>query len=413
MSSLQVVEGHFLSSHGAEVIAAVAVVLPLFILQGMFSAGAIGGAISGSVARAIGSGDHARASALLASAIIIALVGGSLMAVLVINWGHHIYRWAGVEGELLLAAEQYAWWVFIAQPAYWLMNMLCSVLRGTGDLKRPAWAMTATVVSYALWAFLLMPETGTAQIEVMQSAGLAMALSFIVGLITIVVLYALGHHPIAFELSVFRSEVLGTVLRQGLLAASQSLMTIAYSLVATALFARHGLHWLAGYGLSVRLELVMVPVIFGIGGALIALVGAYVGAGRRREAIAIAWGGILANAVIVGLIGFVLALWPGLWCQPMADGPETAALCEASLRIMGPSYGFFALGLGLYFASQGLNTLIYPVAGAALRLAIVVVVFWVSTEETSPEVLLWCVAAAVVCYGGVTAVALALGPWRN
>lgn len=51
----------------------------------------------------------------------------------------------------------------------------------------------------------------------MQSAGLALALSFIVGLLTIVMLYARGPHPIAFELSVFRSEVLTTVLRKGLL----------------------------------------------------------------------------------------------------------------------------------------------------------------------------------------------------
>lgn len=413
MSSLQVVEARFLSGHGAEVIAAVAVVLPLFILQGMFSAGAIGGAISGAVARALGSGDNERASALLASAILIALLGSTLMAVGVINWGHYIYRWAGAEGELLEVAEQYAWWVFIAQPAYWLMNMLCSVLRGAGDLKRPAWAMIATVVGYALCAAVLLPDTGAPVLLVVQRAGQAMALGFVVGLVSIVLLYAYGAKPIAFDLSTLRSKVLGAVLRQGLLAASQSMMTIAYSLVATALFARHGLHWLAGYGLSVRLELIMVPVIFGVGGALIAIVGAYVGAGRRQEAIAIAWRGLLANAALVGSIGIALSIWPGLWCQPTADGPQTAALCESSLRVIGPSYGFFALGLGLYFASQGLNTLIYPVFGAALRLMIVVAVFWFSSVDTAPEVLLWWVALAVVCYGGVTAVLLALGPWRR
>ncbi len=235
----------------------------------MFSAGAIGGAISGSVARAMGSGDGQRASALLASAIIIALIGGSIMAFLVINWGHHIYRWAGLDNDLLQVAERYAWWVFMAQPVYWLMNMLCSVLRGTGDLKRPAWAMSVTVISYTFWAYLLLPAPSASQELVMQSAGQAMALSFIVGLICIVVLYLYGQRPIDIHLSAFNPSVLGAVLRQGLLAASQSVMTIIYSLVATALFARLGLHWLAGYGLSVRLELLMVPVIFGIGGALI------------------------------------------------------------------------------------------------------------------------------------------------
>ncbi|MGB0866984.1 MAG: MATE family efflux transporter [Granulosicoccaceae bacterium] len=413
MSSLQVVEVHFLSEHGPQVLAAVAVVLPLFILQGMFSAGAIGGAISGSVARALGAGDKPRASALLASALLIAVIGSCLMALLVIQWGHHIYRWAGAEEALLPLAQEYAWWVFIAQPAYWLLNMLCSVLRGTGDMKRPAWAMSVTVLSYAVWAYLLLPATDASDFAVMQSAGQAMALSFLFGLLSVLLLYQFGERPIALNLADFNLAILRAVLRQGLLAASQSLMTIAYSLIATALFARYGLYWLAGYGLSVRLELIMVPVIFGIGGALIALVGAYVGAGRRAEAIAIAWRGILVNVVIVGGIGLVLAIWPSLWCQPMSDGETTAQHCEASLRVIGPSYGFFALGLGLYFASQGLNTLIYPVAGAALRLLIVLAAFWFTTNSTPPSTLLWIVAAAVLSYGGVTAMALAFGPWRK
>ena len=100
--------------------------------------------------------------------------------------------------------------------------------------------------------------------------------------------------------------IIAAILRAGLLAGTQSTATIVYSLIATGLLGRFSIDWLAGYGLAVRLELVMVPVIFGIGSALIALVGAYAGAGQRARAIEVAWRGTIANIVIVGTIGLVL-----------------------------------------------------------------------------------------------------------
>ena len=59
-----------------------------------------------------------------------------------------------------------------------------------------------------------------------------------------------------------------------------------------AIIGRLGPHWLAGYGIGARLEFLMIPVIFGVGGALIAMVGVNVGAGRRRRDLAVARGGV-------------------------------------------------------------------------------------------------------------------------
>ena len=46
----------------------------------------------------------------------------------------------------------------------------------------------------------------------------------------------------------------------------------------TGLVGRFGEGALAGYGLGARLEFMMIPVIFGIGAAMTAMVGANVGA---------------------------------------------------------------------------------------------------------------------------------------
>ena len=52
---------------------------------------------------------------------------------------------------------------------------------------------------------------------------------------------------------------------------------------------------------------------------------------------------------------------------------ETGA---AYLRSMGPAYGFFGLGLSLYFASQGAARLFWPLFAGLLRLLIAVGVGW-------------------------------------
>ena len=57
----------------------------------------------------------------------------------------------------------------------------------------------------------------------------------------------------------------------------------------TGFIGRYGTEALAGYGLVARLELILVPIAFGVGAALTAAVGANVGAGQFTRARRIAW----------------------------------------------------------------------------------------------------------------------------
>jgi Na+-driven multidrug efflux pump len=58
---------------------------------------------------------------------------------------------------------------------------------------------------------------------------------------------------------------------------------------------------------------------------------------------------------------------------------ETGA---AYLRVVGPTYGFFGLGLSLYFASQGVGRLDWPLFGRLLRLVIAVGGGWMALHLT-------------------------------
>lgn len=415
-SSVGMVEAFFLKSsagNGADALAAVAVVFPLIMLAAMFSAGAIGGAVSGRMARAMGAGDQSEACSVLICAILIAVTGGLLMWLLVIWLGPLLYRHATDSVSIYDAARRYASIIFPAMPVFWLVNMLSSVMRGTGDMVRPALVAASLLAAYCFFAWWLIPAADTDLSAAMTAAAIAMVLAYCTALCVAVCFTLHKSQPVRLRLSEYKTTTLVAILRQGLLASSQSIMMIAYALVTTLIFSRFGTEWLAGFGLAVRLELIMVPVIFGVGASLIPIVGAYVGAGQRDRAISIAWRGILTNAALIGIIGLVFTVFPGLWCNVVGSDAAVIGHCQQALRTISPTYMFFALGLGCYFASQGLDTLAIPVFGALLRLLIAASgLYWLS-EMSAPQSALYLIAAAIISYGVIVVAGLRLGPWRR
>lgn len=72
---------------GKTALAAMAIVFPFVMLMQMFSAGAMGGGVSSSVARALGGGQTERAKALAVHAVCIGLGAGVALHVPVVDGG--------------------------------------------------------------------------------------------------------------------------------------------------------------------------------------------------------------------------------------------------------------------------------------------------------------------------------------
>jgi len=415
-SAISLVEGWFVGGLGLVPLAGIALVFPLFMLVQMFSAGAMGGAVMGATARAIGAGDMRAANGVLNSALAISVVASVVLAGLFLGFAEPFFRLLGGEDGVLDAALAYARVFFPGIILIWLFNMMVSVLRGTGDMTRPAVAMIIVAVTHFLFIWLLLRGTPFSAPMGIEGAAWAVLLAYATSLMYVVWTLTRSRRAVRIggEGGITRLILL-PLLRAGSLASNQSLVTVIYALIATAIVGRLGTEWLAGYGIGVRLEFLMIPVIFGIGSALIAIVGAHVGAGERAKAIAIAWRGAFYAFAIVGVIGIIVAMFPGLWSGLFTDDPQVAAVTARYLSIVGPCYGFFAIGLCLYFASQGLNTLLYPVLGAVLRLVIVAVgaVFITWAGLPADTALFILIAAAMVSYGTMVAVSLKYGPWKS
>jgi Na+-driven multidrug efflux pump len=108
----------------------------------------------------------------------------------------------------------------------------------------------------------------------------------------------------------------------------------------------------------------------------------------------------------------VAALWPRLWISQFSTDPQVIETGSAYLRQVGPFYGFFGLGLALYFASQGAGRLFWPLSAGFLRMAVAIGGGWLALYLTGS--LQWLFAALAIglfLHGVVLFAAIAAGAW--
>jgi Na+-driven multidrug efflux pump len=174
-----------------------------------------------------------------------------------------------------------------------------------------------------------------------------------------------------------------------------------------------GIDALAGYGTASRLDYIMIPLMFGLGTALVTIVGTNVGAGQVARARRIAWTGAIFAALVLEAIGLFVAFLPQAWIGIFTNEPAVLATGALYLREVGPFYGFIGLALLIYFASQGAGTILLPILAGTLRLLIAAVLGWVAVTRFNAglPVLFALVAASSVAFAALSAAALLRPGW--
>jgi len=407
------IETWFVSRLGNDALAGMAFVFPGFMMMQMLSAGAIGGGISSAIARALGAGRRGDADALVWHAIIISAALGLFFSALVLGFGPSLYRALGGEGASLEAALSYSNVVFAGTVLVWLMNALASILRGTGNMLVPS-------VGICVGVALLVPLSpllifGLGPIPGMGIAGGGVAVVLTTALTGAGMAWYIwsGRSVVRPKLSHLRKALFVDILRVGAVGSVSTLQTTLVFALTTALIgAAGGPDAVAGYGTGARLEYLLIPLVFGLGAPLVALVGTNIGAGQRARALHIALiGGGLAFA-LTEVIGLAAAVWPLAWLGLFGNHPPMLATGSAYLRIVGPTYGFFGLGLALYFASQGAGKLLWPLLAGFVRLIIAIGGGWLALRATaSSNWLFAALSLGLVVYGVMLTAAIGAGAW--
>jgi Na+-driven multidrug efflux pump len=116
---------------------------------------------------------------------------------------------------------------------------------------------------------------------------------------------------------------------------------------------------------------------------------------------------------VTSAIGVAAALWPAAWMALFTNDPAVQAAGSEYLRIVGGCYGFFGVGLVLFFASQGAGRLGWALGASAARLLVVAVGGWFTVHVVAgpPATLYAIIALSLVALAGVVAVATYAADW--
>ena len=386
---------------GISQLAGVAYIFPIYMLTSMLSNGAFGGAVSGATARAFGSRNIFLAECIFRSAILIALIGSVIMM--------------GILNGIFLI---------------WFFNIIIAITRGSGNTIIPAIGWSIVLVSHVIIASLNFEYkegiitlintvdlfNGSYVFTSLEWSVMSLLIGYLIGIFFVCGFYFFGKHSFTFySKDILKFNGIINLIKSGSLASCQSIMTIALAIFCTTVISMFGTNWTAGFGIAIRLELLLIPVIFGVGGALIAIVGANVGAKKYSRAVSMTWKGTFFSVVIVGTIGLFFSIFPNFWSDSFTDLFEIREASNSYLKIVAPFYAFFALGLGLYFTCQAFNTLFWPVIGTLIRLIFVVVVTLILfyLEISNPQSIFIIMSSGLIIYGLFISTSLHFGPWKK
>ncbi|GAB3674503.1 MATE family efflux transporter [Salinisphaera aquimarina] len=364
-------ESYYVGLLGVDALAGAALVFPLVMLMMMMSAGGIGGGISSAIARAIGSGRDDKADALALHAMVIALVFGVVCSATVLLAGGMIYHAMGGEGAALTAARTYSGALFSGVVFLWLMNCCAAVLRGAGNMRLPAGVLAGGVVMLLGLSPLFIFGLGPFPALGLAGAGLALASYYLISAAILLTVLIRGSGGVRLGLGhPLRRELFAEILGVGIWSSINTVLANLCVAVATFFVARTSMQALAGFGLGIRIEYLQIPIVFGFGTGIVAMVGMNIGAGQHARARRIAWTGAAVAGVVTESVGLAAALFPEAWLGLFTQDASAIAAGAVYLKTVAPAYAFLGIGLALYFASQGAGRMGWALTAATVRFAV-------------------------------------------
>jgi putative MATE family efflux protein len=364
---LSVAETYFVSSLGLDAIAAASLVVPVMMLMTMVSNGGIGGGVSSAIARSIGAGRQDEAESLAWHTVVIAAVAGALFSLVVLLAGPALYRGLGGSGQSLDQAILYSNILFGGAIPFWILMLLQAALRGAGNVKVPAMIMLGGVAAgLALSPVLITGWLGAPKMGV-AGAGVAQVLCNIAALGVVVGYMRSAASTLRLRRHPLQRKHFSAILGVGLLSAINAVMSAMSITALTAAAGAVSVAAIAGYGIASRLDMLLVPVMFGFGTAAITLVGTNLGAGNVARARRVAIVNVLFVACLVGLIGATVALFPQLWLGLFTNDAAVMATGAEYLHIVAPFYAVIGVIFELYFAGQGAQRILWPMTASVVR----------------------------------------------
>src|SRR6266480_2901320 len=334
-------DGLFLGRLGPDALAGVSLAFPFVMLMQHAANGGVGGGVSSAIARSLGAGRRDRADALVHHTFLLALALAALFSTTMLLGAPYVFRWMGGQGEVLSAAFSYSNVAFGGAISICMLNLLGGAVRGTGNMALPSTVIVSSVFAHILISPLLIFGWGPVPALGPAGAGWGLTLSFGAGSVVLIAYLRSSRSIItlAFRGVPLQWGLFAEILKVGVPGLINVVITNMSVVVLTGIAGRLGREPAIGYAMGARLEYILLPLGFGFGTAIVAMVGTNWGAKQYRRAREIAWTGAATVATTCATIGLLAALFPEVWLGLFSYDEKVIRIGTWYLHTVGPIYG--------------------------------------------------------------------------
>ena len=369
------------------------------------------------VSRNVGAQRYAEAAEAAGQSLVLAVVLGIVAGAVGWYLAEPLCRLLGADPHVLRLATEYLRISFLGIATVFLLFTCNSVFLGAGHPVLPMTALLlSNVLNMILAPFFIFGLLGLPRLEV---GGAALATVIAQALAALLVLTLLWSRR-----SVVRVRnrdcrpnpgLAWRILRIGLPSSGQMLARSLTGLVLMRIVAACGSAAVAGYGIGLRIHMLVLMPAFTLGNATATMVGQNLGAGRPDRAQRSAW---LATWMDVGIMAVAAAAL--MFCAPaviraFTRSPDVVATGAAYLRTVSPFYVFTALAVVLGRALQGAGDTVAPMVltvACLWGLQVPLAVWFARVFTPATQGIWWSIGLAVTVHGILTALWFQTGRWK-
>jgi putative MATE family efflux protein len=346
------VDAFFIGRIGTSAMGAIAIAFPIFNLIGAVGLTyGVGGASY--VSRLLGAGDREQADRAASTAFFTSLATGIVFTILGLTFLDPLLRAFGATETIMEYAREYTM-VIIAGSILNMMNMtMNNLVRAEGNAPRFMMAM----VSGALLNVALDPIFIFGFGMGVVGAALATVISQSVSTMILLEYYLRkkSYTRLSIKLYRFSLHIYGEIFKIGLPTfLRQFLSSFSVALLNNAA-AAYGDHAVASVGITMRVLMLGMMVLFGYGQAFQPVTGYNYGArnySRIFEALKFSLMVTTAFAIVFGIVGMV---FPGMIINIFSDDPEVIEIGSQALRAVSIFFPTFGFVLTFNYLFQGMG----------------------------------------------------------
>lgn len=304
------------------------------------------------ISRFIGQKRRYRASALLYSLFIFAMVLSLPVSLLGFNYANDLFTLMGASQEVVAMGTTYFAPLVFGISLVFIDALFFNALSAAGDTRSSLYIKIISALINVLFNYLLIFGHGGFEAMGVQGAAYATLIAYGVNIILYLMILR-SKNAVLVGLAHFNATDLFRALKVGVSAMFDRTISVFSFILFVGIITAYGTEAIAGYQVGLRIEGLAFMPGFGFAVAAMAMVGQNLGALRLEEAYRSGIESVKLAVVLMGSVGMLLFFFPAFFISFFTEDTDVIASASIYLQLVGISQIPLAITFVLSGALRG------------------------------------------------------------